>query len=263
MIIHHINCGCMCPWIAKVLPRALPKTFCCHCWVIEAGDRLVLVDTGVSTIDCDHPERIGLTHHLFNFQFKKSETAKHQLQDLGYTPDDVTDIILTHLDSDHASGLCDFPQATVHVSQQEFEAAQQQTTLQHRLRYRPHYLHDQVQWSTIDLTQGESWMTFSQVQECSFLDDVLLINLSGHTPGHMGIAVNTETGWLLHAGDAYFNQSVISQGRQRYPLLSFFERRVHMNAAQAQDRLQAIQALPDDFDVICSHDASFFPDLVT
>ncbi|MBA2710013.1 MAG: hypothetical protein H0U57_05440 [Tatlockia sp.] len=34
--------------------------------------------------------------------------------------------------------------------------------------------------------------------------DLLYIPFAGHTPGHAGIAINTESGWILHAGDAYF-----------------------------------------------------------
>ena len=37
---------------------------------------------------------------------------------------DAGTIVLTHLDLDHAGGLADFPQATVHVSATELRALQ-------------------------------------------------------------------------------------------------------------------------------------------
>ena len=261
MIVHHINCGCMCPWIAKIVPGSIPKTFCCHCLLIEDNDKLILVDTGISTHDCDQPKRLGLTHKLFNFQLNKHETALHQIRELGYNPDEVTDIILTHLDSDHASGLCDFTKATVHVSKVEMEAARSQKSFHHRIRYRMHYLHDDFHWNLVDLTQGEQWQTFDRVQAFPQVSNLLLVDLPGHTPGHLGVAVKAEDTWLLHAGDAYYHHSLVSEKANAYRLLTFFEKRAHMDYAQAQDSLRRIQDLPSDIETVCSHDASYFPDL--
>ena len=251
----------MCPWVAKLLPWALPKTFCCHCFLIETEDRLILVDTGVSTLDCAQPSRLGFTHKLFQFQLNPHETALHHLETLGYRRDDLTDIVLTHLDSDHASGLCDFPNARVHVAIHSLEDARSRRSIHHWLRYRPHYLHDEIDWSLIDLDRGEQWMTFDRVQESPFGPDFLFVDLPGHTPGHLGVAVKSKEGWLLHAGDAYYHQSVLTKGRNDFRLLSFFEGRAHMNRSQAKETLQRIQALSDEVSVVCSHDAAFFPEL--
>ena len=43
----------------------------------------------------------------------------HQVQALGLTAKSVTDIVLTHGDSDHVGGLADFPEAKVHLSIEE------------------------------------------------------------------------------------------------------------------------------------------------
>ncbi|MEV6135587.1 MBL fold metallo-hydrolase [Nocardia sp. NPDC051990] len=47
--------------------------------------------------------------------------ARH-VEDLGFAREDVRDIIVTHLDLDHAGGLADFPEATVHVYSAELDA---------------------------------------------------------------------------------------------------------------------------------------------
>jgi len=49
----------------------------------------------------------------------------------------VTDIVLTHLDFDHAGGLDDFPRARVHLLAIERDCALQQARWLDRQRYRP------------------------------------------------------------------------------------------------------------------------------
>jgi glyoxylase-like metal-dependent hydrolase (beta-lactamase superfamily II) len=51
------------------------------------------------------------------------ETAYMQIKELGFNPQDVRHILVTHLDLDHAGGLSDFPEAKVHIFAPEFEAA--------------------------------------------------------------------------------------------------------------------------------------------
>jgi glyoxylase-like metal-dependent hydrolase (beta-lactamase superfamily II) len=123
---------------------------------------------------------------------------------LGFHAEDVRDIVLTHLDFDHAGGLDDFPRARVHLLEAEKQAAAAQSTPLARRRFRPQ------QWSSIGRwigyrTSGARWFDFDAVTELSGLPpEVLLVPLAGHTVGHAGVAVPTDGGWLLHAGDAYF-----------------------------------------------------------
>ena len=56
------------------------------------------------------------------------ETAFRQVSLLGYSPQDVRYIVLTHLHLDHSGGLSDFPWADVHVLAEEHHAA-----LHHRI----------------------------------------------------------------------------------------------------------------------------------
>src|SRR5262249_33311771 len=47
------------------------------------------------------------------------ETAADRVRALGKRPEDVTDVVCTHLDHDHSGGLGDFPGARVHVLRDE------------------------------------------------------------------------------------------------------------------------------------------------
>src|ERR1051326_5713955 len=113
--VRHINCG----WLGS---RERPVSF--HCLLGEDGRRLVLVDTGIGLEDVQRPmERIGRELiEMAGFHFDEAETAIRQIERLGYDPADVTDIVLTHGDPDHAGGLSDFPNARVHIAAEELAA---------------------------------------------------------------------------------------------------------------------------------------------
>ena len=138
-----------------------------------------------------------------------AETALRQVVDLGYRPSDVRHIVPTHLDLDHAGGICDFPDAAVHVFAAELRAASHRASLIERTRYRAVQIAAVKKWAAVE-EEGESWFGFSAVRAIpGTRDEVLLIPLPGHTRGHCGVAVRRADDWLLHCGDAYFHHSEI------------------------------------------------------
>jgi len=48
---------------------------------------------------------------------------------------------------------------------------------------------------------GENWFDFRAIR-LPFEPEMWLIPLFGHSRGHCGVAIHTETGWLFHVGDA-------------------------------------------------------------
>lgn len=117
----------------------------CHCLLIESEPGLILVDTGLGIQDVRDPyPRLSRFYvDLLRVQLKEKETALRQIQRLGFRAEDVRHIVLTHLDFDHAGGLEDFPQATVHVTGAEFDAATHPHGFVARGRYR------QPQWDEV------------------------------------------------------------------------------------------------------------------
>jgi glyoxylase-like metal-dependent hydrolase (beta-lactamase superfamily II) len=49
---------------------------------------------------------------------------------------------------------------------------------------------------------GDRWYGFDAIPLEGFAPEIWLIPLPGHTVGHCGVALRTEQGWVLHAGDA-------------------------------------------------------------
>jgi glyoxylase-like metal-dependent hydrolase (beta-lactamase superfamily II) len=112
---------------------------------------------------------------------------------------------------------------------------------------------------------GEPWFGFGAVHPLQGLpDEVLLVPLIGHTRGHSGVAVRADVGWLLHAGDAFFDRREVHGPRRRCaPGVWAFEAMVTTDRAQRvanQARLRALVARHADVTVVNAHDPWTPPD---
>lgn len=102
----------------------------CNCAVrsllYDDGDRIVLIDTGVGT---KYSEEELEKNFIVN-----DNDLEENLKIHGYHPEDITDVILTHLHFDHCGGttkyntektklLLTFPNATHHISRLQWENA--------------------------------------------------------------------------------------------------------------------------------------------
>lgn len=269
MIIHHLNCGTTRPAGGRLVTgTGSPFVFArqvCHCLLIETGDGLVLVDTGLGLGDTAHPERLSRRFRMFARPvLDPEETAARQVVRLGYSVGDVRHIVLTHLDVDHAGGLADFPHAKVHVYADELDAALSPVTAQERFRYHASQWAHGPGWVRHTVT-GDTWNGFSAVRELPGLPpSILLIPLAGHTRGHVGVAVDmgrlTDDGgrsrWLLHAGDAYFNHGQIRVDATCPPALRVFQSLLQADRTSRMHNLNRLNELAraGTVDIFCAHD---------
>lgn len=230
-----------------------------HCLLIEAGGELVLVDTGFGTAECERRRRLSAPFLILAPQLRPEETALRQLERLGHHPEDVRQVIVTHLDVDHAGGLGDFPAAEVHVFAEELAVAQS-PPLRESLRYLKSQWAHGPKWVEHD-TDGDSWFGFESVRLLPGLDaELALIPLPGHTAGHCGVAVNRGDRWLLHCGDAFLFHGDIETPRRCPPGMRIFQtvaehdrKARHRN----QERLRELnREHGEQVTLICSHDAA-------
>lgn len=245
MKIHHLNCATMCPRFGRLVNEH--RKLVCHCLVIESEAGLILVETGLGTEDIANPKRLGKPFlWSTNPSLDVSETAKAQIESLGFSAGDVKHIVVTHLDVDHAGGMGDFPGAQVHVHQSELDAAKARATRVERDRYVTAQWAHEPKWAPHE-ADGESWFGFERVRAVGGTDDeVLLIPTFGHTRGHCAVAVRTADKWLLHCGDAYFYHREVDPEDPHCSFgLRIFQRYVEIDRKQRlanQQRLRELMA---------------------
>ncbi|MBA1203808.1 MBL fold metallo-hydrolase [Pseudomonas capeferrum] len=265
MHVHHLNCGCMCPLGGALFDgysRGLTASVPCHCLLIETDHSgLVLVDTGFGQGDVQHPERLSLFFRVLNnIRLEHRFTALDQVRRLGFSPDDVRHILLTHLDFDHAGGLQDFPKARVHVMAAEREQAFGAVGWKGRRRFRAPQWRGVEDWQLYG-PEGEAWFGFDSVRAVlgAEREDILLVPLRGHTEGHAGVAVRTPEGWKLHAGDAYFHHDEVHLSqRQCPPGMRLYQRMMDTDRQARLHNQQRLRALAlgqaGHVEIFCSHD---------
>ena len=196
-----------------------------YCLLVETGGDLVLIDTGFGTRDYSRPTaKMRFFLSWMGVPRDPEETAIQQIAGLGYQPEDVKDIIQTHLHIDHAGGLADFPWARIHVHKTEHQAIQHPSGpmefayVQQHWAHGPHWvIHERpcVDW------YGLEAIPILETSEADFL----FIPLPGHTRGHCGVAVGKPGNWLLHCGDAaspfHAGSDLHNRGSSAYALRFF------------------------------------------
>ena len=104
--------------------RVLPFTF----FVLQSDDHLVLVDTGYE----DNPFTREATEFWGLQDWVAPETL---LGRIGFAPEDVDTVIITHHHFDHAGNLRAFPNATFHIQRREVNSFMNKLSAPPRLRW--------------------------------------------------------------------------------------------------------------------------------
>lgn len=236
----------------------------CHVLLIETDAHgLLLVDAGVGLADIADPmHRLGgVFTKVLSPVLDENETAVRRVEKLGFSPADVRNVVLTHMDLDHAGGLSDFPEATVHVTREEKHAAfaPPARLTRERLRYRPVQWAHRPRFETYE-PEGEPWFGFAAVRQLRCLPpEVLLVPLIGHSRGHSAVAVQSGGRWLLHCGDAYFHEDEVDPDHPGCPpFLTFFQNVVAADRGRMRHNKRRLRELvrshADEVDVFCAHD---------
>lgn len=181
----------------------------CHVLLVETDDGLVLVDSGLGVTDFAEPARMGPARFMLRPVREDARTALRQVEAMGHTREDVTHIVLTHMDFDHMGGIADFPAATIHTTADEYDWAVVSPGFVSKRRYSPK-MWDHNPKMELHAGRGDEWkfgLTGTEV-----LPGITMIPMPGHTKGHAAVAVDAgDRGLLIHAGDAAFDASTYTE----------------------------------------------------
>ena len=156
-------------------------------YLIDTGNEVILVDTG---LPAGTPEEVpNETSPLFTG--KDISSYMDAFGALGYKPEQVTKILLTHKHADHSGELKSFPNAKIYVNSDEISAGE----LQGISNIVP-----------VKFTDG-AYYNFPESQKIS--DGVYYIKAKGHTNGNSIVIVELDgLFYMLHGDITYVDEAL-------------------------------------------------------
>lgn len=171
--------------------QGVHKTLTDSCYLIRHGDDLMLWDTGLAgAIAGKGPQTDGV------FTATLDTTLVDQLAALGIKPGDIDIVGISHLHDDHTGQLAMFPNAKLLTGKGDWDAITAAKP-DARINAAP-YAHWAKDGGSVEPVSGDHDV---------FGDgSVVMLDLPGHTPGHMGLKVVTSDKTYLLTGDvAHFH----------------------------------------------------------
>jgi glyoxylase-like metal-dependent hydrolase (beta-lactamase superfamily II) len=166
-------------------PHDYPMPIDYFVWVIRNSERTIVVDTGFDYPAARARCRTLLTHPI------------DALRAIGVDPEQVGDVVITHLHYDHAGNLGAFPNARFHLQDSEMIYATGRCMCHPRLRY-PFEIEDVV---TMVRRVYAGRVNFVEGDE-EIAPGISLHHVPGHTRGLQCVRVETARGPVVLASDA-------------------------------------------------------------
>lgn len=190
-------------------------------FIIEHEKGLVLFDTGQDQRSISDPAYfpkgiIGWLYknRLAKFSITSSETLIARLGKLGYRPEDVRYVIISHLHQDHIGGISHFPNAEIIVDAVEWQ--QIHKPLPELDGYLAKHINlPGLKWKRITFTRTEddSIKPFMRSYDIFGDKSLVLLPTPGHTAGSMSLLVRQDNmPPLLFVGDLTFDVRLLANG---------------------------------------------------
>lgn len=160
-------------------------------YLIEHDRQLVLFDCGPHPQLAEDPKsRLGATADTYRIEVDPAELVVNQLRSAHISPDQISDIVVSHLHYDHAGALGCFPNATVHVQRAEREFATHPPIYQ---------AGDYVQ---ADYDGAIAWHEIDGDHDLFGDGRLLIFTTPGHTRGHQSLLLRLKEQPVILVGDA-------------------------------------------------------------
>lgn len=164
--------------------------------VVNAGDRLLMIDTGMGTSTMFGPTTGKLLTNL---------------KAAGIDPADIDGILATHAHSDHIWGIMNdngqpnFPNAQIYISQADFDFWTDESKLS---MTEPAYMKPFVEGARKHLLPNRDRIVFFKDGE-EFLPGITAISAPGHTVGHTVFMITSDGKPLAAIGDLTHHQVLL------------------------------------------------------
>ncbi|MBP5627142.1 MBL fold metallo-hydrolase [bacterium] len=175
---------------AEGLDPAVKYRSCLQNWVIDTGSEVILVDTGLPAEFPEAEPDKDATIYLGKFVKPYVEA----LAELGYKPEQVSKILITHKHVDHTGELRTFPNAQIICSAAEAESDEIKP-------FNP----------TVATFQDGPYYEFPMSQRIA--EGVTYIFAPGHTSGNCIVAVETDGLFYLIHGDVTYTDVALYKNK--------------------------------------------------
>jgi len=205
-------------------------------WVLKGPDgRTVLVDAGFY--------RPPYTDRKDVADYTRPDRA---LQALGITPEQVTDVIVTHMHWDHVDGVDLFPKAKVWIQGAEYDYYTREARQPGGDRKAP--VPDYVR--ALVKLHGEGRVNLVDGDDKEIIPGVTVYTGGRHTFASQYVGVNTKVGRMVIASD---NLYLYENLDKHVPIAQTFDAKANL---AAQDRMRQLAASPRL--IIPGHDPGLF-----
>jgi N-acyl homoserine lactone hydrolase len=181
--------------------------------VEHPGAGLVLIDTGFhASVAVDARQGMSRLGGLVfkDLEMDARQAVPAQLRELGLDPDDVGTVLLTHLHSDHASGISQFPGATFVVSAQEWQAAAHGRQAEGYFKRQFDHAFD-YRLLDCETPDADSFATFGRAFDVFGDGSVRMVFTPGHTAGHCSVVLRLKDREALLTADAAYTMRTIAE----------------------------------------------------
>ena len=201
-----------------------------RCLLIEDGNRLILVDTGIGN---KQDEKFFSHYNLHG-----DDTLEKSLKAKGFSKDDITDVILTHLHFDHCGGaiiregeklIPNFKDAIYWSNQRHWKWATEPNE-----REKASFLKDNI----LPIQQSGQ-LRFIEQSPMDFPENISIRQVFGHTDAMMLPQVNYKGKTILYMADLLPSAGHIPlpyvMAYDMFPLTTLNEKKSFLTEAQQND----------------------------
>jgi N-acyl homoserine lactone hydrolase len=181
--------------------------------VEHPGAGPILIDTGFhAAVAVDSRQGMGRLGGLVfkDLRMDSHQAVPEQLRERGVDPGAVRTVLLTHLHSDHASGIGQFPDATFLVSAAEWQAAAEGGATDGYLKRQFDHAFD---YRLLDFASDSagSFATFGRSLDLLGDGSIRVVYTPGHSPGHCSVVLRLPDREALLTADAAYTRRTIEE----------------------------------------------------
>lgn len=158
-------------------------------FLIDTGDEVILVDTGFKADYAAPAKKLGAPLYMG----EKVADYMASFEALGYKPEQVTKILITHKHNDHSDCIKAFPNAQVFISPEDADALKLDGENIVRAQY------------------GEPYKNFPNAQQVA--EGIWFIEAKGHTKGNSIVVAENDGLFYMFHGDVTYCDAALKANK--------------------------------------------------